>query len=307
MTVLPKVSVIIPTYKRPELLSRAIDSVINQKYKNCEIIVVDDNNPSSSFREETEKVMKNYDNMNNVKYIKHEKNMNGSVARNTGISESSGNYIAFLDDDDEFLPDKIFNQVNTMQSLDETWGACYTSYEKINENSSKQYSDEKREGNLLIEALMRTLYIQAGSNLLVRKNVVDELNGFDETFKRNQDLEFLVRLLERYKLAYVDSCSLIIHYEVRDSKKTYYELKEIDSYYLKSFKNIIDKLSENNKRKVYTMIALDNFRRSIGYREIIDGLKTLKENQVSFLQTIKFVLYLAHRVLTKKSYGFEIK
>ena len=103
-----KVSVIIPTYNRAESLKRAIDSVLNQTYKNVEIIVVDDNNPNTTYREENEKSIKKYYGENEkVKYIKHPENKNGAAARNTGIRNATGKYITFLDDDDYFMNNRI--------------------------------------------------------------------------------------------------------------------------------------------------------------------------------------------------------
>jgi glycosyltransferase involved in cell wall biosynthesis len=301
----PKVSVIIPTYKRPKYLRRAIDSVLSQSYKNIELIVVDDNNSGDKYRIETENLMNDY-NDKRIQYIKHEKNKNGSAARNTGIKYSQGEYIAFLDDDDEFLSDKIENQVIKMEQLDHSWGACYTSYRKINKNNKIQYGYEKRQGNLLTEALMRSLYIQAGSNLFVRKTVLNEVKGFDESFTRNQDLELLVKILEKYKIAHVDSCSLIIHYEVREIKRSYEDINKIDEHYLNKFQKTIEKLSENDKYRVYKMIALDNFRKSITDRKILKGLESLSKNKVSLFTTIRYLFYLLNRVITRRSYGFKL-
>src|SRR5690606_21643920 len=137
----PIVSVIIPTYNRPERLTRAINSVLDQTYKNIEVLVVDDNNPHTDFRKETEIVMRKYKDNDQVKYIKHPRNKNGAAARNTGIQASAGKYIAFLDDDDEFLPNRIEKLVNKMETLEESWGVCYTGYKKINSNII-QYSSE---------------------------------------------------------------------------------------------------------------------------------------------------------------------
>lgn len=125
MSNIPKVSVVIPTYKRPKYLKRALDSVLRQTYKNIEIIVVDDNNSDDEYRIETEKFMKKF-NDSRIKYIKHERNKNGSAARNTGIKNSSGKYITFLDDDDEFADQRIEKLVQCMENLDESWVACYT-------------------------------------------------------------------------------------------------------------------------------------------------------------------------------------
>lgn len=101
------VSVIIPTYKRTfAMLSRAIKSVLSQSHKNIEIIVVDDS-PSSfidkdSIKRQVEKIPDD-----RIIYIQHESNQGACVARNTGIKNAKGDYVAFLDDDDEWLPDKL--------------------------------------------------------------------------------------------------------------------------------------------------------------------------------------------------------
>lgn len=97
------VSVIIPTYKRPQMLGRAIDSVLSQNYENLEVVVVDDNTDDDEFRLETIRFMAKYASDSRVKYIKHRINQNGSSARNSGILHAKGEYIAFLDDDDFFL------------------------------------------------------------------------------------------------------------------------------------------------------------------------------------------------------------
>ena len=101
------VSVIITTYKRAEFLERAIDSVLNQSYKDIEIIVVDDNGLNSPYSIYTQNVMKKYSSNDKIKYIQHKTNKNGAAARNTGIQASVGEYITFLDDDDFFLKNRI--------------------------------------------------------------------------------------------------------------------------------------------------------------------------------------------------------
>ena len=121
----PLVSIIIPTYKRPDTLDRAINSVLNQTYKNIEVIVVDDNNPDTEARSKTEHIMSVYADNPRVRYIKHEKNKNGSAARNTGARYSQAKYVAFLDDDDEFFPEKIEAQVKRLEELPDEYAVCY--------------------------------------------------------------------------------------------------------------------------------------------------------------------------------------
>ena len=302
-----KVSVIIPTYKRSNVLPRAINSVLNQTYKNIEVIVVDDNNPRTKYRKDTEMIMEKYRNDKRVRYIKHDRNKNGSAARNTGIANAHGEYIAFLDDDDEYLPRKIEVSVKRLEPLDENWAGCYTAYKKILKNNRFQYSLQKKEGSLLLETLARNSFLAGGSNLLIRKSTILDIGGFDESFIRNQDIEFLVRIFRKYKIAYVDECSLIIHYEVRDMSRTYEENVEIEERFIQTFKSYIEELSEEEKNYVYTNIALQRFRISIYKRKIIDGIKNLRKNNVAVSTIIHYIFYIIHRILSKTSYGFNLK
>lgn len=139
------VSVVIPTYRRSEMLPRAINSVLNQTYEDIEIIVVDDNNPNTKYREATKKIMEHYKDNSKIKYIKHDVNKNGSAARNTGIKYSSGKYVCFLDDDDYFYPCKIEKQLEFLTSNPE-YKAVYCGWR----NDNKEYIPY-RSGNLMYE------------------------------------------------------------------------------------------------------------------------------------------------------------
>jgi glycosyltransferase involved in cell wall biosynthesis len=107
----PKVSVVIPTYNRPHLIGRAIKSVLDQTYQNFEIVVIDD-----SPNEETEKIIKSL-NDKRIKYIRNEERKGLSAARNQGVkmSDLSAKYIAFLDDDDEWLPQFLEKTINELE------------------------------------------------------------------------------------------------------------------------------------------------------------------------------------------------
>ncbi|MGE6716272.1 glycosyltransferase family 2 protein [Peribacillus frigoritolerans] len=300
------VSVIIPTYNRPLKLSRAIDSVLNQTYSSIEVVVVDDNNPNTPGRIETEVLMKKYRDNQKVKYIKHECNKNGSAARNTGFKHSKGEFIMLLDDDDEFLPRKVEVQVNCLETRDNSWGACYTKYKRLRNGKIDTLCAESREGNLYFEELCRNLFIQAGSNLMVRRAVFEELGGFDESFNRNQDIEFSVRLLKKYKLAYVDEMGLIYHRHLA-SEKRFFDMDQITDHYLHSFKSHIEELSKEEKSKFYKIINLQLFRyRVITIKNFNAGYQMVKNRDVRVGDVIRYFLHLAYRRTFKKSYGFNI-
>ena len=310
------ISVVIPTYGRPHFLKRAIESVRAQTYKNVEIIVVDDNDPQTETRQQTAVVMKEYESFDNIIYLQHEFNKNGSAARNTGLRIAKGDYITFLDDDDEMRPQRLATLYNKMESLDETWICCYSGFSKLKANGSVDICGENRSGELYREALMRSLYFCPGSNLFARTEYVRKINGFDEDFSRNQDLEFLARLLEFGKLANVAEDTLIIHYENRkksvkkeekeQEKKQYEDLVALDNFYLCKFESRIKELPNRDQKKIYQYFALERFRYSIRFHNCWDGMKNCINNHVTIWVFIRYSFYMLYRFATKKSIGFRI-
>ncbi|MFN0602898.1 glycosyltransferase family 2 protein [Facklamia hominis] len=302
-----KVSIIIPTYKRSNRIKRAIDSVLSQDYKNFELIVVDDNDPSDIERKLTEEAVNEYLSLPYFKYIQHDRNKNGSAARNTGIKASSGDYITFLDDDDEYYPHKIGLQVQILNNLDHNiWGACYTLYDKIDQYGKLQVSSELVEGNLLVQALSKNLYIGSGSNFMVTRKALNDINGFDESFKRNQDLEFLVRLLTKYKMKSISSSTFLIHNEIRENKFTFEELMEINSKYRKTFKRTIDSLNTKEQSEVWRTLDLWDIRSAVSRRKYLSAIGIFRKSQLTLSDVFKYLIYILKRLLTNKSYGFKL-
>ena len=288
-------------------LKRCIDSVLNQTYKNIELFVVDDNNPETDARKETESVMLSYIENPKVTYLQHERNKNGSAARNTGWKKSKGKYITFLDDDDEIAPSKMEKQVKCLEKLDKSWGACYTGYCLLKANGAVQVSAEKRSGVCYVDALMRTMFMGSGSNLFLRKSVVDEINGYDESFQRNQDIEFLVRVAERYKIAYIDEVLLTIHQEGERQPLDFNKTEKISQHYLDVFSERINRLKKKEKRRVLSVISLERFRLALYAHRYIEGIKILIKNRVSLIYIYRFLGYLLYRLITHKSFGFNGK
>ena len=301
----PLVSVIIPTYGRPKYLRRCIESVLNQTYDNIEIIIVDDNNPGTDAREKTENEMKHFSTYNNVSYLQHEHNKNGAVARNTGWKHAKGVYITYLDDDDEISDTKIEKQVRCLENLDDTWGACYTGYQVIKKNGRKQFSSENRFGNCYVEALMRTMFMGSGSNLFLRKVIVDEIKGYDETFIRNQDIEFLVRVLSKCKIAFINENLLTIHQDGNRITRTFDELEGYTKHYLDKFINNINELPEKDKERVIAVISLERCRVAFYKQRYKDGIEIIKNNSVSWKYIYRYIKYIIYRTVTHKSYGFD--
>lgn len=192
-----RVSVIIPTYSRPNNIMRAVKSVLSQTYENIELIIVDDNGIGTPYQKETEKLLSELINKGEIKYIKHQTNKNGSAARNTGFKASSGYYVNFLDDDDEFAPTKIAKQVAKLES-EPTYDACYCNTE-VHGLKRVVYTKNLKDGNLCYDLLTGKTSFNT-STILFKRSALNDINGWDERFLRHQDTEILVRFYRNHTI-----------------------------------------------------------------------------------------------------------
>lgn len=200
----PLVSVVIPTYKRPHRIEAAIESVKKQTFKNLEIIVVDDNDPDSIEREKTHLAVQKYSNENNFSYITHEENKGGAFARNTGINASSGNFIAFLDDDDYWFPEKIEKQISIFESSSDQLGAVYCGNFITNDQGKvlHQVTPSLR-GNILLP-LLNGHSPNSTSLFLLRKSALVEAGGFDSNLKSFQDYDLWINMSQKFEFDYTE-------------------------------------------------------------------------------------------------------
>lgn len=184
------VSVIIPTYGRSDYIIRCIESVILQSYKAIEIIVVDDNGKGSYNQIETERKLSSYSAKQYINYIVRETNGGGALARNDGILASTGEYITFLDDDDEYLPIKIEKQLFHIKDKNvdiSLCGAFYIDDEGNIENYKGRPSGDSLESFLLNGRALTPM-------IMVRKESILKAGGFVAT-PRFQDHVFMLNLL----------------------------------------------------------------------------------------------------------------
>lgn len=244
----PLVSTIITTYKRPYYLRRAIYSVLEQTYDNIEIIVVDDNNPNTNFRKMTEKLMKEFNSNSRVKYYKHKNNKNGAAARNTGIKVSSGKYVNFLDDDDEFTNDKIEKQVEALE--DSKYDAAYCGWqgEGIEERPVLT-------GNLLFEVLSGELLIRTGTIMMNREKAL-LIGGWDVTYRRNQEVGFLSKyFMQGFEMTVASEPLLIRDMSDRQNASNPKKSEEDYLFMLHDQKDAIDyasKIKDEDKKIIYS-------------------------------------------------------
>lgn len=236
------VSVIITTFGGDSKLRRAIASVLNQTYRDVEVIVVDDNDPKSEARAKTEAIMQEYECDSRVVYLKHSHNMNGAAARNTGIKEARGSYIAFLDDDDYFFHNRLKKLVAVLDS-DSSLAGVYTAvlmsntgYIVSSVRSDTEYLDQKT-------LLLNQNALGTGSNIFLRSSIVKRHNGFDTDFDRYQDVEFMLRVTANDKVKYID-CPLVIKDISNARQPKYCKVKKSLDTFCTKFKSEIADLAE---------------------------------------------------------------
>lgn len=205
----PLVSIIINTRNRCKLLPRAIDSALEQTYKNFELIVVD-----GQSTDETRNVVEDYISKDNrVKYLYIEENKSAVYCLNLGFNYAYGKLISLLDDDDEYLPTKIEKQVNLFNSLDDTYGIVYCweeFYDDKNKKTLQTFRGDKR-GDVYFDILTKPC-TGASTSLMIRKSVIENIGGFDDTIRFGTDYQFNLNASKYFKFDYIPEVLVIRHY-----------------------------------------------------------------------------------------------
>ncbi len=186
----PLVSVIIPTHNRPELLKRAVSSVLGQTYNNLELLVIDD---ASDERVDLESTF-DFNSITAFEYIYLEENRGGAGARNVGLNAAAGDYIAFLDDDDEWLPEKIERQVDLFETISDDIGLVYTAVLQRDETTDIEDVHFNPVPHEHLRDLMLKQYIGTMSSVMIRSTVLERVDGLNEEFPCWHDWEFYFRV-----------------------------------------------------------------------------------------------------------------
>lgn len=187
------VSVIIPVYNGEKYLGETIESVLNQTYHNIEIIIVDDCSTDNS-RKIVEAYLKKY---KNITYYLQPQNAGAAVARNKGLELAKGRYIAFLDSDDLWYPQKIEKQIDVMKSKNLAF--CYTAYEMINEDGVLIKEKVKIVEEAKYKHLLKRTVISTPTVVLDRNLIGDLKMPLRRT---GQDYAFWLLLLRHVPFAY---------------------------------------------------------------------------------------------------------
>lgn len=245
-----KVSAVIITHNRLELLKRAIKSVMSQTYSNIECVVVDDASTDGT---------KIYCENLPIEYIhiSQEESRGGNHARNVGIMASHGDYIAFLDDDDYWLPEKIEKQVALIESKSDCSLVYCASKFEIVSRCNKKYRDvypSPRFSGDMSRRILMLINCCTSSLILVERSLLLKVGMFDENLRFWQDYEFTVRAAQITKFYFVNEPLCVYRRDENDEHRLTNNLNGWENnlaYIYNKHKDLYDRLNflENTWRK----------------------------------------------------------
>lgn len=198
----PLVSAIIPTYNRGCVIERAITSALRQTYRPIEIIIADDGSTDDT-RARVSRLSGS-----SLRYCRSETNCGVSAARNLGIAHAHGELIAFLDADDEWLPDKTSRQVARFADSSERPGLVYCGIRELSSGWPPMDRLPRERGHIFEK--LRVTNVLRTSGVMVRRDVLDDIGGFDTTLPACEDWDLWLKIARKHPVEYISD--IAVHY-----------------------------------------------------------------------------------------------
>lgn len=282
---MPRISVIITTFNRATFLKKAVESVLSQTYPDFELLILD-----NSSTDNTEEVVKSF-NDNKIRYIKHNP-LNISQARNLGVKESRGEYIAFLDDDDEWLPDKTEKELEVFYKKDRHLALVYGGFVRIDSDGKEMgiiYPTLK--GMILKDLLDFTnAFTGSASNPMMRKSAIQDIGGYNEEVTTGEDWELYLRLAEKYSMDFTPV--LVVKIRAHMGARLGDKLKDaarLEMMLMKRYSHIFE---EDKKLKSFYLQTIGG--KFIRCKEIYEGRKfialAIKTNPFNYVAWFQYLL-----------------
>jgi len=221
---LSKVSIVIPTYNRAHCIERALRSVQRQTLEDIEILVCDDASTDA-----TTDIVRAYQAKDDrIQLLRLTENQGAGAARNLGLKAAQGKYIAFLDSDDEWLPEKLACQVARMDGESQEIGVCFcgaTIIKNEKKDQSVAYVPVKKWEQDTFRQFVTEQIMFLTPTIMFRRSCLDKVGLMVPEMRRNQDREFLLRLFFYYGLVIIPESYAIIHLVVSSKSKHFDALK----------------------------------------------------------------------------------
>lgn len=285
-----KVSVVVATYKREEILERALKSLINQTYKNVEIILVDDN-AEIIWNKRVERVLKKID--FSVVYIQNKKNLGSAETRNIGIARATGQFITFLDDDDIYLPEKISNQLQNMlinkSDFSVTDLKLYSENGRLIEIRKRNYIQ-----NFDVESLLRyhlKYHITGTDTMMFKADYLKKIGGFD-SIDVGDEFYLMQKAIEAGgKFSYLNDCNLKAYVHTGSDSLSSGESKIkgenlLYKYKKKYFKQLRKEDIKYVKMRHYMVLGYTEIRRKNFLKAAYYSLQALLIDPLNFLKVV---------------------
>jgi len=293
----PMVSVVIPTYNRAHLLGRAIKSVLDQTYQDFELIIVDD-----ASTDNTKEVVKRLDDPR-IRYVRHEENRGGAAARNTGIKTARGQFIAFQDSDDRWLPDKLEKQMRVFKSASPKVGVVYTGFWRLRDGEKTYIPSSKvtrREGDIH-DVLLEKNFVTT-QTAVVRKECFGKAGMFDERLPRLQDWDLWIRISRYYHFLYVGEPLVEVYYTPDSISSDDKALIMAEKLILERYSNDIER---NKKSLAKHLYVIGNLLCQNG--EMDQGRDYLLEAARLYPLSIKYLIAVILSLFGERVYNTVVK
>lgn len=299
-----KVSIIIPAYNAADYIREAVDSALAQTYPDVEVVVVDDGSTDN-----TKHVLEPYISARKIKYV-YEANKGLAGARDTGVKSAQGAYIAFLDADDLFLPEKVAEQVKVLEAHPD-FGVCYSDLLHFTDSPSgvpeerKFYHHRyKYPSGDVFGSLLRRQFINPLA-VMARSEVFEKYGYFDENLRRSEDWDLWLRWSRAgVKFYYLDKP--LAHYRMRgvgnlSSAESEPAMKEKN---LELFSRLGENLSEEEKKKYKFEKILDTLRLKTAAAYLVVGDKKSALRLLSGWPLVSFFARLLPAKFYLIAFGF---
>ncbi|MGA1874719.1 MAG: glycosyltransferase [bacterium] len=270
---LPMVSVIVPTYNRPDMLADALKSILDQSYQNFEIIVVNDAGI------DVENIVTSLNHEGTITYIKHSRNRGLAAARNTGIKVARGKYIAYLDDDDLFYPDHMKTLITFLDGND--YRIAYTDAHRAHQkkNEGKYITLEKDvpySFDFDCQKMLRENFIPVLC-FMHEKACLDEVGLFDESLKCLEDWDLWIRMSQKFAFAHIKKVTCMFSWRTDGTTMTSGKWEEFE----KARSIIAEKFKPYSCEKVSAPTSFACMSMSSGHKDLV-SIVILTLNQLEY-------------------------